>query len=193
MRMKKRIWFITGVCFGILFLLIAGCKKETSENDDKLQIGDHYEGGIVFYSEFVNTNFLDETIGYFNYLIAAPSDIIDSADWGCKGTSINCVSNDWDSETLAIWDQCAEHDNAASLCVKYNNSGYGWFLPTKELLDLMYKQKNVIGGFKNVTYWSSSEVNSDSAYCLDFSNGSQLHLAKDVHINVRPVKMVRYN
>lgn len=45
-----------------------------------------------------------------------------------------------------------------------------WRLPTKEELMTLYSNRNLIGGFSNERYWSSSEHN-DFRYYVDFSNG----------------------
>ena len=45
-----------------------------------------------------------------------------------------------------------------------------WRLPTKEELMTLYSNRNLIGGFSNERYWSSSEQ-SDFRYYVDFSNG----------------------
>ena len=37
------------------------------------------------------------------------------------------------------------------------NLGDGWRLPTKDELNILFKGKDVIGGFKNGPYWSSTE------------------------------------
>lgn len=40
------------------------------------------------------------------------------------------------------------------------NLGYGWRLPTTDELYKIHKYKNKIGGFKNDSYWSSSDFDS---------------------------------
>jgi len=60
----------------------------------------------------------------------------------------------------------------------------GWRLPTKDELGLMKVKKSIIGGFKNMDYWSSTKAASGtSAWALYFgtttggiimSNGKQL-------------------
>jgi hypothetical protein len=51
----------------------------------------------------------------------------------------------------------------ASLCADLELGGYDdWFLPSKDELYLMYENLHVmeIGGFRNLSYWSSSENES---------------------------------
>ena len=51
--------------------------------------------------------------------------------------------------------------------------GAGWRLPTKEELNLMYNNKDKIGGFANDDYWSSTESNNNYAWLQYFDNGKQ--------------------
>lgn len=62
---------------------------------------------------------------------------------------------------------------------KRDNTGLNWFMPSKDELDMMYDNRNIItseGGdaFKtDIHYWSSSEYVSYYAWNQDFSNGNQ--------------------
>jgi uncharacterized protein (TIGR02145 family) len=51
------------------------------------------------------------------------------------------------------------------------NLGDGWRLPTKDELNILYENKENIGGFDYRWYWSSSEAGSDSAWVQDFDEG----------------------
>jgi hypothetical protein len=44
------------------------------------------------------------------------------------------------------------------------NYGPGWRLPTKHELNLLHQQKDVVGGFVAIEYWSSTELNAESAW-----------------------------
>jgi len=52
--------------------------------------------------------------------------------------------------------------------------GPGWRLPTKDELNMLYKNKEEIGGFANNYYWSSSENDNYNAWLQNFSNGTQV-------------------
>lgn len=56
------------------------------------------------------------------------------------------------------------HPPASEIC-------YGdWYLPSKVELNLLYRQKDVVGGFAG-EYWSSTEDGSDRAWAQDFDSG----------------------
>jgi hypothetical protein len=47
---------------------------------------------------------------------------------------------------------------AAQICANYQGGNYGdWYLPSKYELNLLYMQKDVVGGFVHPYYWSSNE------------------------------------
>lgn len=53
------------------------------------------------------------------------------------------------------------------------NHGPGWRLPTKHELNLLYIQKDVVGGFAGSHYWSSTENDIGSAWIQDVDGGGQ--------------------
>lgn len=61
------------------------------------------------------------------------------------------------------------------------NLGKGWRLPTKDELNILYQNKDNIGGFANYYYWSSTE----NKY---FDSGGQDYYGKYVKCNVRAVR-----
>ena len=69
--------------------------------------------------------------------------------------------------------------------------GKGWRLPTKDELDKMYNNKDLIGNFVNTNYWSSTEYNSDYAWMQVFIHRSIAITLKEGHINARAVKSIK--
>mgnify|MGYP000365340934 CR=1 FL=1 len=61
-------------------------------------------------------------------------------------------------------------DDAMKACA---DLGDGWRLPTKDELDLLYDNKEKIGGGAKNNYWSSTENVNVSAWGQYFTNGSQ--------------------
>lgn len=52
--------------------------------------------------------------------------------------------------------------------------GDGWRLPTKDELNILYKNKDSIGGFENDYYWSSTpDGSSDAAWLQNFVDGDE--------------------
>ncbi len=77
--------------------------------------------------------------------------------------------------------------DAKKACAKL---GDGWHLPSREELSFLYQNRQKIGGFKNTYYWSSSEVNEESAWRHSFSFGMSGFIAnKRAEYFVRAVKV----
>ena len=69
--------------------------------------------------------------------------------------------------------------------------GNGWRLPTKDELNILYQNKDKIGGFASASYWSSSEYVIDYEYVAwfqYFSSGVQTSFSKDVTLYVRAIR-----
>jgi len=58
-------------------------------------------------------------------------------------------------------------DDAMKACASL---GDGWRLPTKDELNILYQNKDKIGGFDNNYYWSSTECVSQSMFTCDFGS-----------------------
>ena len=69
--------------------------------------------------------------------------------------------------------------------------GWGWRLPTKNELEEMYNNKDLIGNFVNTNYWSSTEHNSDYAWMQVFTHKLIAISPKEGHINARAVKTIK--
>ena len=68
------------------------------------------------------------------------------------------------------------------------NLGNGWRLPTKDELNLIYENKNVVGGFANYYYWCSTELDYYSAWGQNFNLGLQGNYLKNGTFYVRAVR-----
>ena len=66
--------------------------------------------------------------------------------------------------------------------------GDGWRLPTKDELNILYENKDKIGGFANGYYRSSTEVDNDFAWTQDFNDGLQYANVKNYGTDVRAVR-----
>ena len=76
---------------------------------------------------------------------------------------------------------------AKKACTKL---GAGWRLPTKEELHEMYKKRDMVGGFSNSYYWSSTGNDNGIAWVQNFFSGSQNFYGNkdDYYFNVRAVR-----
>ena len=149
-----------------------GYGNEVNFTTLSFSIGQNYGGGIIFYIDGTGQH----------GLISATSDV-SGGEWGCAGTSIPGTSTAigaGQSNTTAILSLCSETDIATKICNEMVLNGYDdWFLPSKDELNQMYLQKNVIGGFAAYSaYWSSSEYNYDFAWGLDITTGLQHYYYK---------------
>lgn len=68
--------------------------------------------------------------------------------------------------------------------------GDGWRLPTKDELNSLYENKDIIGSFSNVNYWSVTADNEDNAWRQNFHNGSQVSTSVSFANCVRPVRSI---
>ena len=66
--------------------------------------------------------------------------------------------------------------------------GDGWGLPTKDELNVLYQNKDKIGGFAVIIYWSSTEIDNAVVCAQGFTNGRLFNDKVDVKDAVRAVK-----
>jgi len=153
-------------------------------------------GGIVFYDKGTVSD-------GWRYLEAAPAEKEFTGVWGTggfaegtegmfKGTKTAIGSGKQNTQLIVAGVKAK--DNAAQRCSKLKISKYtDWFLPSKDELDLMYKnlKKKGLGGFKDENCWSSSEDadNSQSnAWAQSFSDGSRFSSPKGRPCRIRAVR-----
>ena len=81
-------------------------------------------------------------------------------------------------------------DNGIDPCTgAVTETCYGdWYLPSKVELNLLYKEKSVVGGFANNYYWSSTEDYSYYAWLQYFGDGTQYNYDKGFPDRVRAVR-----
>ena len=71
--------------------------------------------------------------------------------------------------------------------------GSGWRLPTKEELNILYLNKEKIGGFKEFAYWSGLAINNEGSWAQSFKNGEQAGYYNFLSFYIRPVCEVPVN
>jgi hypothetical protein len=98
-------------------------------------------------------------------------------------------TTDGETNTAAIVANQGAGAYAAYICDTLTAFGYSdWYLPSKDELNAMYLQKDVIGGFTTDYYWSSAEGNNSYAWCQYFYSGYQNYYNKSTSIRVRCVR-----
>lgn len=164
--------------------MLFSCKKDHKTTDNAgIGVGGEFGGGIIFYVDGSGQH----------GLIASTQDFDSRIKWADSSYKTNAVFTEVGrglDNTSAIVSTQGPGDYAASLCDQMVLQGYNdWFLPSKNELNLLYQQKNFIGGFANDYYWSSSEHDSLNAWYLYFPYGSQYYTKKDSAARVRPIRV----
>ena len=202
MKHFKHLLFLSILCSLVLF---SNCGEDSDDPLADVAIGDTYQGGIIFYilEEGDNGYIAGEVHG----LIAAKEDqtttagaewgTAGSAEWGCYETEVSGADRTaigtGAENTLDILAGCSEDGIAAKLCANYKITIDGatyddWFLPSKDELNLLYLKREVVGGFADFSYYSSSQDNHISAWYHNFIDGIQGKVLKNIKRRVRTVR-----
>jgi hypothetical protein len=153
-------------------------KKELDA--DILKIGSQYEGGIVFYLDKSGKHGLvctDKDLGNarwgsYGLIGVSGNGIADGS--GMTNTKKIVELASWEWEKGFFGSSKKPVLTAARLCLESNHNGYNdWYLPTKEELNVLYKNKKKIGVFSTGNYRSSTECYNVSAWYQNFDNGYQ--------------------
>lgn len=171
------------IFFLAICLLIFSCNKDKTSADSIFSIGQSHGGGIIFY--------LDGTGKHG--LIAAPFDQSTSIQWN-NGSFVPTNTNQSGigkgrPNTTAIVTAQGVGIYAASICDQLVLNGYSdWFLPAKNELNLLYQQRNLVGGFSYNNYWSSSEYDTQRAWYQFFPYGVKYYAEKPSMACIRAIR-----
>jgi TolB-like protein len=189
---------------GLMSKFVAGMSSEgdrvtQTASSKTYNVGDFGPaGGFIFYDKGVFSN-------GWRYLEAAPAETEFTAQWGAyerdvTGTNTGVGFGKRNTELIVErLRTLGENGKAAQLCVSLDFDGYkDWFLPSKDELDLMYKnlKQKGLGGFKTVQdstnythwYWSSSQTRTGNTWFQRFSDGGQESGNKSYTNSVRAVR-----
>lgn len=191
----KKIFVLT--LFSLLVLPFQSCNDDDENNPPPLTltIGDFHEGGVIFY--------IDDTGEHG--LVCAVSDQSFGSTWKCETniviqgaqeTAIGTGAQNT-ADILLVCD--ATPTIAAAICNSLDLNGYtDWFLPSKDELNEIYKNKSAVdvtavdnGGalLQNTNYWSSSHQLSNTVWIQFFGNGgSQSGNSFDDSNHVRAIR-----
>ena len=175
-----------------LSIFTANADNDHAPPVNKYKVGDRGPGGgFIFFVDYY-----DQYRG-FTYLEAAPTDIA-AVPWCSNTTTSIPAVGGWagnavgkgQANTTAMLGICTSGAaNAADTYFTATKSD--WFLPSEGELMLMYTnlRKAGVGGFAYYSYWSSTEIDSSSAWGLDFDEGfTNFFNNKDVLLPVRTVR-----
>lgn len=146
-------------------------------------VGDFAHGGIVFW--------VDET-GQHGLIVATSDQSAGIMWYNGSSTTTNAVRDGVYAgmqNTERIIANQGVGSYAAQICANFQGSSYGdWYLPSKYELNLLYQQKDVIGGFSAFAYWSSTESDNVFAWFQSFFNGNQSTNGKIGTFYVRAIR-----
>jgi hypothetical protein len=161
-----------------------------------LTIGQSYQGGKVAYILVSGDPGYDPNTPHG--LIAATSDQSDQLiriKWdkgtytitGATGTAIGTGLSNTNKIIVSQGEPAISY--AAGLARAYKGGGYtDWYLPSKDELEKLSYTREIIGGFVNYYYWSSSEVNLSKAWFQTFFSGKQETSVKGEPAIVRAIR-----
>ena len=177
----------------VLFVVLTACSSQ--EERTKAVVGDFRDGGVVFYIDPS-----DNTHG----LVCAIGDKVIDARWyngsllstGAVATDVGRGSEN--TSTIITSQGETEFNYAAGIARAYNGDGFNdWFLPSKNELNEMFLNKDVInaiaienGGtsFLSDYYWSSTEKNEEYSWAQNFGYGNQFTTYKGGTLFVRAIR-----
>ncbi|MCX8485741.1 MAG: DUF1566 domain-containing protein [Crocinitomicaceae bacterium] len=154
-------------------------------------LGATYGGGKIFY--IFQLGDPGYVAGETHGLIAATANQT-SSSWGCYGgvMSVSQLLGTGSATTTNIIANCSETAIAAKRARAVTDGGFtDWYLPSRDELNKLYINRNLVGGFVNGTYWSSSQGNPAYAYAYyqDFVTGDNTTWQdKNIPMNVRAIR-----
>ena len=112
--------------------------------------------------------------------------LVGEAQWSAGVQQLGCKRVD--EIDMLVWHEDLgkiNWDDAVAACKAV---GDGWHLPSKDELNLLYLNKDAIGGFVDHNYWSSLEGSASSGGVQYFLNGNQYANLKANTNNYRAVR-----
>ena len=161
-------------------------------------------GKVFYYSSTAFTSIGSDCGNNCHYLEAAPttggSAWTDVKRTWAAGSNQTALVSGADGTAIGTGyrntlDIVAQSGNVASSSAAVEAQAYrgpnnlsGWFLPSRDELNQLYRNKTQVGGFLPDSYWSSSEADSEEAAFQYFSSGAQGNDVKFYSSYLRPVR-----
>ena len=153
-------------------------------------IGEKFGGGIIFWIDATGEHGLvasvaDQSSGVRWYASALTWTMaLGDGPGAGKSNSDIIIANQGYGDGLTY---------AARLChelsIIQNGITYSdWYLPSLSELNMLYVNRNLIGGFSALNYWSSTEVDQNLCNSIDFTNGVQNIYLKNFQFNIRAIR-----
>lgn len=150
-----------------IFIFVIFCFAENI-SAQTYSIGQKYGGGVIFY--------IDKS-GQHG-LIAATFDQSKDAVWGKNvDRSNNAIGLGIGTGVLntkkILEDGMISANGAAYICGSLKLNGFqDWFLPSLFEMQLLFQNKNQVGGFSNKYYWTSSVSGNINVWIINLFDGS---------------------
>jgi hypothetical protein len=181
---------------GSLWVNMSGFTNQT------VSVGMKYQGGIVAYV-LDNPN-PDQYQNPQEFMIVSSTDLNPdlgiiwspiNAAFGSTNTAIKGGGSNTDAigSYFDIFQRATNlRELAAGLTRAYRGGGYrDWNLPSKDELNLVFQNRNLIGVFNlNSWYWSSTRDLNFTAWAQNLFNGNQATKSYDTKYKVRAVRWV---
>ena len=178
------------------------------------------DGSVLFYDR--GSQYGEYSIGDDGYPVRNDGSVDDGTAGSLNWRYLICDQNDLDN-TRKVWGPYGTNEGLTSTAIgvglpntnamitkyatntsywwklikeKRDNTGLNWFMPSKNELNLIYKNRNIITGqvgdaFKtDNAYWSSTESNSDTAWLHYFSTGLQSNYSKSYSLYCRLLRRI---
>ena len=176
------------------------CSATNGTRPKSYSIGDTGPGGgkIFYVSETGFTLYMNETDTTgttAHYLEAAPNDISGTLAWASSGYTYTDIAGTEEAigtgrKNTALILKTDADAPAAKACFTYSNNGRtDWFLPSKDEINALYTNRNIVGNMALNWYWSSSQYSYFITWDINFSNGSwDIRYKENAELPVRAIR-----